>query len=32
MRIQDNFISGRLFFILNCLKIMKHEEGMLKKW
>jgi hypothetical protein len=32
MKIQDNFISGRpFFFISNCVRIMKREEGMLKK-
>ena len=31
MKIQDNFISGRHCFILNCVRIMKREEGMLKK-
>ena len=31
MKIQDNFISGRHFFILNCVRIMKREDGMLKK-
>ncbi len=31
MKIQDNLISGRPFFILNCVRIMKREEGMLMK-
>ena len=32
MKIEDNFISGRpFFFISNCVRIMKREDGMLKK-
>jgi hypothetical protein len=30
MMIQEKLISGRPFFILICLKIMKREEG--RKW